>query len=304
MNLRDLEYVTAIDRYRNFGRAAESCHVSQPALSAQVKKLEERLGVELFARTNAGVLTTDAGSRIVVTAKDVLRHAQRIVDTAAEYHDPLAAPLRVGIIPTLAPFILPFLTDSVGAVAGALELIYRERPTQALWEELDTRTVDVALISGPVEVTGYNFTPLFREPFMLMVSKNHRLADANMIDASDIPEEEMLLLTREHCLRAEATALCRKESIGIDMDGEILATNFLTMSHYISSGKGCSLVPTLACSVIERANPGTRFVKINDHEYGRDIGFVSRQGCPREKILMKVCEAMRADCPQGLRSLR
>ncbi len=300
MNLRDLEYVAAIDRYRNFGRAAEACNVSQPSLSSQVKKLEERLGVELFARTNAGVQTTDAGTRIVTTAKEVLRSAQRITDTAAEYHDPLAAPLRIGVIPTLAPFTLPYLSGSITQIAQDLKVIYREQPTNVLWSELEGRVIDVALMSGPVTATGFRFTPIFREPLVLMVSQKHRLANATSIDATDIPIEELLLLSEEHCLREDTLALCQDKNLGIDLSDQILATNFLTMSHYLAEGIGCSLVPNLSRAILKCANPDMRFIEIDGDTYGRDIGFVSRQGCPREHILMALCDQIRAHPPQGV----
>ncbi|MGB3471054.1 MAG: LysR substrate-binding domain-containing protein [Erythrobacter sp.] len=303
MNLRDLEYVTAIDRYRNFGRAAQACHVSQPSLSAQVKKLEERLGVELFARTNSGVFTTDAGSRIVATAREMLRAAQRISDTAAEYHDPLAAPLRIGMIPTLAPFVLPYMSKTIRSVADGINVIYREQPTEALLTELEERVVDVAMMSGPVAPPGYQFTPVFKEPLVLMVSKNHRLANTQSVSACDIPIEELLLLTREHCFRADTLSLCRAKNIGIDVPDQLLATNFLTMSHYLTDEVGCALVPILAQPILECANPEMRFVQIDDATYGRDIGFVSRKGCPREHILMALCDEIRANPPKHVTAL-
>lgn len=303
MNLRDLEYVTAIDRYRNFGRAAEACHVSQPSLSAQVKKLEERLGVELFARTNSGVFTTDAGARIVSTAREMLRSAQRISDTAAEYHDPLAAPLRIGMIPTLAPFVLPYLSKTIRSVAQGMDVIYREQPTDALSTELEERVVDVAMMSGPVVPTGYLFTPVFKEPLLLMVSKNHRLANCESVNACDVPVEQLLLLTKEHCLRAETLSLCSDKNIGIDVPDQLLATNFLTMSHFLTEVAACTLVPMLAKPILECANPEVRFVRINDASYGRDIGFVSRKGCPREHILMALCDEIRANPPKHVTAL-
>ena len=303
MNLRDLEYVAAIDRYRNFGRAAEACHVSQPSLSAQVKKLEERLGVELFARTNSGVFTTDAGARIVATARDMLRSAQRISDTAAEYHDPMAAPLRIGMIPTLAPFAMPYMSKSIRTVAEDLNVIYREQPTEVLWTEMEERVVDVAMMSGPVERAGYRFTPVFKEPLVLMVSKHHRLANIDSISPCEIPVEEMMLLTKEHCLRADTISLCDDKNIGIDVPDQILATNFLTMSHYLAEGVGCTLVPMLARPILECANSEMRFVKINDASYGRDIGFVSREGCPREHILMALCDHIRASPPANVAAI-
>lgn len=303
MNLRDLEYVTAIDRYRNFGKAAEACHVSQPALSAQVKRLEERLGVELFARTNSGVLTTDAGVRIVSTAKDVLRSAQRITDTAAEYHDPLTAPLRIGMIPTLAPFIVPYMSKSIKSLSDELMTIYREQPTEMLLSELENRMVDIAMVSGPIEFSGYQYTPVFREPLMLVVSKNHRLANTDKIAVCDIPVEELLLLTEEHCLRADTLALCQDKNIGIDVPHQIRAMNLLTVSHYLAEGVGCSLMPMLAQPFLGQANSDIHFIEISDQSYGRDIGFLSRKGCPREHILMALCDQIRSDPPGEVTSL-
>lgn len=303
MNLRDLEYVRAIDRYRNFGRAAEACHVSQPSLSAQVKKLEERLGVELFVRSTSGIRTTDAGARIVETAKEVLRHAQRITDTASEYHDPFAAPLRIGIIPTLAPYVLPYLGSCVAAIADELRTIYREFPTEALLAELDMRAIDVALLSGPVDRPGYNFTPIFKEPFALMVADGHRLSNHSSIALDAIPHEEMFRLAREHCLAAEATTLCNDKNIGIDVPIETHASSLLTLSHFLSPQFGCALVPVLASEIIARSNPKVRFIQIECEAFGRDIGFVSRIGCPREHILKALCNRIRVEPPEGVSPL-
>ncbi len=303
MNLRDLEYVTAIDRYRSFCRAAEACHVSQPALSAQVKKLEKRLGVELFARTNSGVLTTDAGVRIVATAKDVLYSAQRITDTAAEYRDLLAAPLRIGMIPTIAPFIVPYMSNAIKTLSEDLTKIYREQPTDKLLVELEQRTIDVALLSGPIEIPGYKFTPVFQEPLLLVVSATHALANNKSIPADDIPIKQLLLPTEEHCLRADTVALCQDKNIGIDIPHRTLASNLLTLSHYLAESVGCSLMPALARSSLENANPDIRFIEIQDQNYGRDIGFLSRKGCPREHFLMALCDHIRASPPDGVTSL-
>lgn len=303
MNIRDLEYVAAVDRYRHFSQAAEACNVSQPSLSAQIKKLEARLGVELFARTNSGVMTTDAGMRIAGMAREMLRSAQRISDTAAEYHDPMAAPLRIGIIPTLAPYALPYLSNTIRAACEDVKVVYREQPTEVLWSELEDRGVDVALMSCPTIRAGYRFTPVFREPLVLMVEKSHRLANMASMAARDIPVEQMLLLTEEHCLREEALALCGDKNVGIDLPEQLLATNFLTMSHFLAQGPGCALVPMLAQPILSCANPQMRFIHIDDPSFARSIGFVSRKGCPREHILMTLCDYIRANPPANVAAL-
>ena len=136
-----------------------------------------------------------------------------------------------------------------------------------------------------------------------MVSREHRLANLQTINPCEIPVEEVLLLTKEHCLRADTIALCNDKNIGIDVPDRLLATNFLTMSHYLAEGVGCTLVPLLARPILECVNPAMRFVRIDDPSYARGIGFVSRQGCPREHILMALCDYMRAHLPDKVTAL-
>ncbi|SIN65115.1 LysR family transcriptional regulator, hydrogen peroxide-inducible genes activator [Parasphingorhabdus marina DSM 22363] len=300
MKLRDLEYITAIDRYLNFGRAAEACNVSQPALSAQVKKLEERLGVEIFARNNQKVIATEAGHRIIETAKDMLKSARQIKDYAAEYRDPLSVPLKIGIFPTLAPFIVPYVAGTVKSLSREMDMVFRETPTRKLISELQNRRIDIAMVSGPVDHPSANFTPVFRESLLLAVSKNHRLANRSRIDASEIISEELILLDEDHCLREDTLRLCDDKNVGIDMPEDLAATSLLTATHYITQGFGSTLLPALSRDFLGAANPDIRMVEIDDPGYGRTIGFLSRKGCPREHILMALCDKIRSDPPSGV----
>lgn len=303
MKLRDLEYIVAIERYRNFGKAAQACNVSQPALSSQVKKLEERLGIELFMRSNHSVCPTEAGSRIVATAKDVQRSTRQINDVAAEYRDPLSVPLKIGIFPTLAPFVVPYLTKSVKDIASSMKLIYREKPTENLIAELRDRTIDIAMVSGPIDMPGCKFTPVFQEKLYLLVSEHHRLSNRQSICADEVPREELLLLDSEHCLRNQTLRLCGEKQVGIDMPEDMSATSLLTASHYIADDYGCTLIPELALPFIGGANPYVRFIAVDDDSYVRNIGFLSRIGCPREHILHALCDQIRTNPPAGMRAL-
>jgi len=300
MTLRDLEYITAIGRYLNFGRAAEACNVSQPALSAQVKKLEDRLGVEIFARSNHKVVATEAGNRIIETAREMLKSARQIKDYAAEYRDPLSVPLKIGVFPTLAPFIVPYISEMVNELSADMKLVFREVPTEQLLLDLANRKIDIAMVSGPIDQTTTNFTPVFREGFYLAVCDNHRLANHDLLEAIDIPEEQMILLDRDHCLRDEALKLCQNKNVGIDVPEDLVATSLLTVTHYITQGYGLTLVPSLARDFLGAANPSINFVEIADKGYGRTIGFLSRKGCPREHILNALCDKMRAQLPAGV----
>ncbi len=300
MKLRDLEYITAIDRHLNFGRAAEACNVSQPALSAQVKKLEERLGVEIFARTNQRVMATEAGHRIIETARDMLKSARQIRDYAAEYRDPISVPLKIGIFPTLAPFIVPYVAGTVKNLSQEMKMIFREAPSKQLISELENRRIDIAMVSGPVDHPSANFTPVFREDLLLAVCKNHRLANRNRIAAEEIPIEELVLLDEDHCLREDTLRLCNSKNVGIDMPEDLAATSLLTATHYITQGFGSTLVPALARNFLGAANPDVNMVAIDDPGYSRTIGFLSRKGCPREHILLALCDKIRADPPPGV----
>lgn len=304
MNLRDFEYVAAIDRYRNFGRAADACNVSQPALSAQIKKLEERLGVELFARTNQGVMTTEVGARIVKTSKEVIRNAQQIADTAAEYRDPFAAPLKIGIIPTLGPFAVPYMADSIAIICDELKVAFREKPTAEILTEMENRNVDIGMVSGPLELPGCKFTPVFREPLCLVVPSDHSLAELDFVEPDEIPIERLLLLTEEHCLRSDTIAICNDKNIGVDVPQHVFASNLLTMSHFVARGVGCSLLPRLGKPFLESANPKIRFIDIKGNAYARDIGFLSRIGCPREHILKALIDQIRTNLPDGVTVLQ
>lgn len=300
MKLRDLEYITAIDRYLNFGRAAEACNVSQPALSAQVKKLEERLGIEIFARNNHKVMATEAGHRIIETAKEMLKSARQIKDYAAEYRDPMSVPLKIGIFPTLAPFIVPYIAGTVNGLSKEMKMVFREAPTAQLITELENRRIDIAMVSGPVDHPSANFTPVFREDLLLAVSKNHRLANRKRIAAEEIPAEELVLLDEDHCLREDTLRLCKNKNVGIDMPEDLAATSLLTATHYITQGFGSTLIPALGKDFLGAANPDVNMVAIDDPGYGRTIGFLSRKGCPREHILSALCDQIRSEPPAGV----
>ncbi len=300
MKLRDLEYITAIDRYLNFGRAAQACNVSQPALSTQVKKLEERLGVEIFTRTNQKVMATEAGHRIIATAKDMLKSARQITDYAAEYRDPMSVPLKIGIFPTLAPFIVPYVADTVSSLSKGMKMIFREAPTKQLMVELENRRIDIAMVSGPVDRPSTNFTPVFQENILLAVSKNHRLANRNSVPAEEIPAEELILLNEDHCLREDTLRLCQNKNVGIDMPEDLAATSLLTATHYIAQGFGSTLIPALAKGFLSAANPDVNMVSIEDPGYNRTIGFLSRKGCPREHILFALCDKIRTEPPRDV----
>lgn len=300
MNLRDLEYVIAIDRYRNFGRAAKACNVSQPALSAQVKKLEERLGIEIFNRTNQKVEVTDAGDRIITMAKEMIGAAQRINDYAAEQRDPFSVPIRVGMTPTLAPFLIPYICGIARNIGEDIRLIFQERSLPDLASAIMERDTDIALVHRPVDTGRLKFTPLFDEPLLLAVPNSHRLANCNIVEPGAMPCEEMITLSGGHCLCQETLTPCLDRVAGADITDDLSATSLLTVAHFIAHGYGCTLIPQLGADIMKRVNPNIRILAIEGRAMLRRIGFLGEANGPRSQILERFDREIRNSPPPGV----
>jgi len=198
MNLQDLRYIVALSETMHFRRAAEACFVSQPTLSTQVKKLEEELGIPLFERTNKRVMPTPTGQAIVAQARVVLAEADRLRQMARQAKDPMAGPLRLGVIPTLGPYLLPYLVPQIRASYPQMQLYLREEMTERLLEQLRLGTLDALLLALPVHADGFEIVELFQEPFVLALPAGDRLAGKSQIREADLREANVLLLDDGH----------------------------------------------------------------------------------------------------------
>ncbi|MFM7273793.1 MAG: LysR substrate-binding domain-containing protein, partial [Gammaproteobacteria bacterium] len=194
MNLRDLQYLVSVADLRHFGRAAERCHVSQPTLSTQLRKLEDYLGVPIFERSGRRVLVTPAGEQVVERARILLRDYEELQLTARRLKDPAAGQYRLGVFPTLAPYFLPRVIPAIHAQYPQLRLLLVEEKTEHLLEKLRAGRLDLALLALPVTGEGMESFTLFDEPFRLAVSEEHPLATRKQVTASDIAGEPLLLL--------------------------------------------------------------------------------------------------------------
>lgn len=244
MNLRDLQYLVAVADHLHFGRAAVAVHVSQPTLSMQIKKLEETLGVQLIERNNKSVILTPIGHVITSRARNVLAEAEQLKLIAASSRDPLAGTLRVGLFPTLAPYLLPSLMPKLHAKFPRMQLQLVEEKTPELIAQLETGTLDCALLAMPVASDTLRVEPLFTEPFLLAVSKSHRLASRKSVKLDDLKNENVLLLEDGHCLRDQALEVC--QTIGIGESNSFRATSLETLRHMVASSDAVTLMPSLA----------------------------------------------------------
>lgn len=245
MNLRDLEYLVAVGEHRHFGRAAEACMVSQPTLSTQLKKLEQELGIALIERSPRHVMLTAAGERVAERARVILDEAAAIRVLARQATDPEGGTLRLGLFPTLAPYLLPHVVPALHERYPHLELLLIEEKTEVVLDLLRSGRLDVAILALPITGEQLEQQPLFTEDFVLAVPAGHPLAEAGgPVDPSVLAGEEVLLLEEGHCLRDQALSVCRLT--GASERRGFRATSLETLRQMVAAGVGITLLPELA----------------------------------------------------------
>lgn len=245
MNIREFQYLVALEEFRHFGKAAEACFVSQPALSMQIKKLEESLGVQLLERTNKSVMLTDHGVIIAERTKQILHQIDEIKEIAKTAKDPLSGELRMGIFPTLAPYLLPLIIPKLSKIYPKLSFYLIEEQTSKLIEQLKEGKLHAAFLALPVEEKAFDHAVLFDEEFFLAVPVNHRLAKLKTIRQKDLENENVLLLEQGHCMRDQALDLCHRMNIVENQN--FRGTSLETLRQMVAAGVGITLIPKLAC---------------------------------------------------------
>lgn len=266
MTLTELRYIVAVARERHFGRAAEACFVSQPTLSVAIKKLEEELDVKIFERGANEVTMTPLGEDIVRQAQSVIEQASAIKDIAKRGKDPLDGPLRLGIIYTIGPYLLPELVKHCIDMYPRMPLMLQENFTQKLLDMLRTGELDCAIMAEPFPDAGLALAPLYDEPFVVAVPAVHPLARKERISAEELKAETMLLLGNGHCFRDHVLEVC-PEFARFSTDAEGIRKSFEgssleTIKHMVASGMGVTVVPAL--SVPDHVPPHLRYVPFED----------------------------------------
>lgn len=301
MTLQELKYLVALATHRHFRRAAEACHVSQPTLSIQIKKLEEALGITLIERSGRVVELTTQGREVVNRARLILDEAQAIREIAKRTSDPLAGPLRLGVIPTLGPYMLPWLIPAVRQRFPKLWLIPHEDLTAPLLEDLKTRRIEAALLSLPLGEEGFAEAPLFDEPFRAVCPADHPLAAQESIASQDLAGERLLLLTEGHCLREQTLALCGGgQGLGFVTETGFRAASIETIRHYVALGMGVTILPVLAA---EGGAPEGVVVRPLATPTGRRIGLVWRKTSPYASDMARLSAAICASLPPQVQPL-
>lgn len=275
MNIRDIEYIIAVAEQGSFSGAAARCHVSQPSLSAQIKKVEDELGVRIFDRTKRSVKLSLYGQSFMVHARKVMEEVERIKKEARQQTDPFTGTLAVGAIATVAPYFFPRILPHIHDKAPSLSLILKENVTGILLKSLLDREIDVAILSLPTDDNVFKSMPLFDDPFYLAVAENHPLVKQKSVNDELLKTQKLILLDEEHCFRAQALAIC--QSSNMQEDKAFKATSLETIRHVVATGQGMTLMPGLA----RRDNDEIAYIPIEGRHYSRTIGLVWRKGSDR-----------------------
>ncbi|MDA8107421.1 MAG: hydrogen peroxide-inducible genes activator [Betaproteobacteria bacterium] len=284
MTLTELRYIVAVARERHFGRAAESCFVSQPTLSVAIKKLEEELGVALFERGPGEVSVTPIGQKVVEQAQRVLEEAARVKDLAVAGSDPLAGALRLGAIYTIGPYLLPKLIPILRRSAPAMQLIIQENYTHKLSEALKQGEADVIVIALPYHEPGVIVRPVYDEPFLVAIPQGHRWEKKKQISAEELTREGLLLLGAGHCLRDQVLDLCtavgRKSALQKAAEGGSLET----IRQMVAGGVGITVLPSTSVDA-GGANPLIRIRPFARPVPGRRVAIAWRRSFPRPEAV-------------------
>ena len=295
MTLQDLRYVVALSDHGNFGRAAAACNIGQSTLSTQIKKLETQLGVTLFERTTQSVSVTAMGVEVVSRARQVLADVEAIADVGQRRSGPLAGTLSLGVIPTLGPYLLPWLVPALKKEYPELRLSVREDLTAPLLERLSSHRLDAALVALPVVDDRLETLALFDEPFWFAEPKRRRAAATKVMKEDDLRGQSLLLLTEGHCLRDQALAICG--TANRDVEGDFRATSLQTILQMVATGLGSTLLPAMA-----RGEAGARSVTTRPLEagVGRRIGLAWRRSYSRVRDIHLLAKTVCDHLPDGV----
>jgi LysR family hydrogen peroxide-inducible transcriptional activator len=280
-SIRQLEYALAVSEALSFRRAAERCHVSQPALSAQIRELESALGVRLFERDRRKVLVTEAGQEVMLRARAVLLAMDELVGTAELREDPLTGVLRMGVIPTVAPYLLPRVLPRVRKRHPRLRLLLVEDQTSHLVRRLSEGELDLLLLALEADLGEAETLPLFKDTFLLAAPPGHALAGRRSIRESDLAGEQVLLLEDGHCLRDQALSVCKAG--GATERQDFRASSLSTLIQMVAHGIGVTLVPAMAGDGPSPPRSQLRLVPFSRPQPYRTIGFAWRKTSPRKE---------------------
>jgi LysR family hydrogen peroxide-inducible transcriptional activator len=302
MTLTQLEYVVAVDTHRRFQAAADQCFVTQPTLSMQLQKLEEELGVKIFDRTKQPVIPTEIGMAIIAQARIVLKEAGIIHQLVKDQQNIMSGELRIGIIPTLAPYLLPTLFKHMRSKYPQLNLIVKETITEEIIQELKQNRLDCALVVTPLKDAAIREDALFYEELFVYVSRKNALYDKKYVLAQDIDPGELWLLEEGHCFRSQILNLCELRKSG-DLHFKYETGNIESLRRMVDKSHGITILPELA--VMEFSKPQLKLVKkLKEPSPVREVSLATHRDHIKTKLIQTLKEEVLAIIPERMKELR
>ncbi|MBC8220915.1 MAG: DNA-binding transcriptional regulator OxyR [Proteobacteria bacterium] len=293
MNLRDLEYLVAVGELKHFRKAAEKCFVSQPTLSGQLKKLESYLGGQLIERTTRKVFLTPIGEEIVKIARTILADVASIENMVATYSDPMCGTINIGLIPTIAPYLLPLIVQPINEAYPQIEIILHEVQTDVMLEKLSEGTLDAGILAVPIEMKGLDEITLYTEPFYVAANNQHMFASKLSIKIEDLRDETLLLLEEGHCLRGQVMDVCSQTMTKERKDFQ--GTSLETIRHMVSTGIGITLIPQTAIdykNLIQNAS--IKYIPFKKPAPARRVGLLFRKTSNRKVCFEKLAASIQS----------
>ena len=307
MNLRDLEYLESVVLHKNFSRAALACNVSQPALSSQIKKLEQELGVEIFDRRHNEVLLTEFGARIIEKVSLVNHNTRAIKDVAMQFKDQEAFPFKLGITPTLAPYLIGYFRDLIGNLYPSMRVVLVEDKPAQLARKIEMREIDVVFLARKTfdklnekqEKLSLTFQSLWLEPLFLAVKSGTPLASRNSILAKDVPADRLIRFSIPFGYDLEKDLPVVNDEADSKVEFDVTAARFETVCRHISHSNDCTIVNSIAAEQFTKDQWGLSFIPFEDAGNKRDLGVVSRKGYNRQSLLDNFTTAIVGSPPAG-----
>ncbi|WP_338550832.1 LysR family transcriptional regulator [Roseovarius phycicola] len=300
MNFRDLEYVLAVAQHGNFSQAAAICNVSQPALSNQIKKLEQELGADLFLRLSGEVRLTECGQSVVKIAKRILADAQQLKDTATQFREPEAVPFKIGMTPTLAPYLTQYFAELFKDLFPGMKVVMIEDLPHNMLQMVEDHKLDTALVAKINHTGDLDFTSIWSEQLYLAMRENHPLSALESIAPDDVPAHDFIRLPYSFGYELEAELPSPDSGSRIGKRFDLSALRFETVCRHVCHSDDCTIVSALAAEQFKRDNWPMSFVPFEGPGNLRDLGAASRANCPRKPLLMKIGEYIQNSPPKGV----
>ena len=299
MTLTQLNYIVAIEKYKNFGVAAQHCKVTQPTLSMQIQKLEVLLGVLLFDRTEQPIKTTKIGEILITQAKVILREAQKFGELVLEEKDESKGEIKIGVIPTLAPYLIPLFLKDFMKSNPFLKIAIEELQTDQIIQKLDESEIDIGLLVTPIEHEGLNSEPLFYEPFMAYVSEKSSLAKNIKLDQKDLNSNDLWLLTDGHCFREQSLLICKNRKKTADQNKNLTfeSGSLETLKKMIDQENGFTLLPFLATLELKNLK---KLKEFNHPVPTREVSIIYSRYFRKNKIKNNLIKSIQSNLPKDV----